>query len=311
MISFSHNTLDSLNNFIDRYHLSFTLRDSGSAADQLSEFFSSVSTRIDGPIFVIIDEYDHFANELLSFNLPLFQGSVSRDGYIRKWYEVLKRATKTTVEKIFVTGVSPITLDSLTSGFNIADDLTRFPMLNEMMGFTEYELKKIILETIVVPGTLRQMIDTLQVYYNGYLFSEDAITRIYNSDMILYYLKQYQIFNEPPKKLLDSNISSDYGKLGKLLKLKSPVQNFEVVKEIVYSGIVTTQMTEQFSMEKTFTKDDFTSLLFYLGLLTIRESLPGEVSLQIPNYVIRGLYYDFFMDLIAREAPYQIEPERI
>jgi hypothetical protein len=129
--------------------------------------------------------------------------------------------------------------------------------------------------------------------------------------MILYYLKSCLSRNKPPEKLLDTNIASDYGKLGRLLRLKSPDRNIAVMKEIVYSGIVSAQMTDQFSMEKPFTEDDFKSLLFYLGLLTIREPVPGAVTLQIPNYVIRGLYYDFFLQIIAQEAPYEITPTRI
>ncbi|MFH0967835.1 MAG: AAA family ATPase, partial [Methanobacteriota archaeon] len=309
--SFTRKTRNSLNLFIDRYNLDITLKDTGSSADQLSEFFNLVSTRIDGPIYVIIDEYDHFANELLSFNFHLFQNTIGRNGFIRKWYEVLKEATETIVDRIFVTGVSPITLDSLTSGFNISDDLTRFPLVNELMGFTEEEVKDLFLKTIPEDVLFFDVAENLRLYYNGYLFSEDAQKRLYNSDMILYYLKHFQVLHTPPKSLLDTNIASDYGKLGNLLRVKSPDQNVEVIKEVVYSGRVTVQMTEKYSLEKPFSKDDFKSLLFYLGLLTIRESLPGEVSLQIPNYVIRVLYYDFFMQLIAEEAPYQIEPGRI
>jgi hypothetical protein len=155
------------------------------------------------------------------------------------------------------------------------------------------------------------MSQTLRQYYNGYLFSEDAETRLFNSDMILYYLKSYLSRNKPPEKLLDMNIASDYGKMGRLLRIKSPNQNIEVMKEIVYSRVVSARMTEQFSIERRFTGDDFKSLLFYLGLLTIKENMPGRVSLQTPNYVIRGLYYDFFLELIAHEAHYQLNTESI
>ncbi|PWR72442.1 AAA family ATPase [Methanospirillum stamsii] len=309
--SFFNNTRFSLQNFIERYNLPLTLGERSSAADQLTEFFSIISTRINGPIFVIIDEYDHFANELLSFHIDLFQGTISRDGFIRKWYEVLKRATKTMVDRIFVTGVSPVTLDSLTSGFNVADDLTRSPLFNEMVGFTEKELVQLIESTISSSISISPMTGLLKFYYDGYLFSEDAKERLYNSDMVLFYLKQMQTLNEAPKKLLDTNISSDYGKLSNTFRLKNPDQNYEVIKDIVSNNNIFSHLTDQFSMDLPFSKDDFKSLLFYLGLLTIRDSLPGAVSLQIPNYVIRGLYYDFFLDLIAKEAPFQIEPDRI
>ena len=108
-----------------------------SAANILEDFFTDIKYKIDKPIYVLIDEYDHFANELLSFQFNLFTDSISKTGFVIKWYEVLKKATETIVKRIFATGVSPITLDSLTSGFNIADNITREEAFNEMMGFTE------------------------------------------------------------------------------------------------------------------------------------------------------------------------------
>ena len=309
--SFTTRIRDSLNQFIEKYHLDIQMDPTGSAADLLTGLFSRLPAGMNGQIFVIIDEYDHFANELLGFNLDLFQDTISRQGFIRKWYEALKIGTQTFIGRIFATGVSPITLDSLTSGFNIADDITRNPKFNEMMGFTEEEVRDLVTLTLPCNSSSPEMSQTLRQYYNGYLFSEDAGTRLFNSDMILYYLKSYLSRNKPPEKLLDVNISSDYGKMGRLLRIRSPNRNMEIMKEIVYSRVVSTRMTEQFSMERRFTGDDFKSLLFYLGLLTIKENMPGRVSLQTPNYVIHGLYYDFFLELIAHEAHYQLNTESI
>lgn len=309
--SFSRKTTDSLNEFIRKYvpHLPpLTVDD---APYLLSHFFKIISPEIDGPIYVIIDEYDHFANELLGFNLNLFQNTVSKNGFVRKWYEVLKEATKTSVRRIFATGVSPITLDSLTSGFNIGINLTRSPKLNEMMGFTEEQVTQLVRQTLPEGSITTEMLETMQQYYHGYLFSEDAQVRLFNSDMILYYLRSHLERGKPPELLLDMNIASDYGKLGWLMRLKSPESNLAVLKDIVYTGVVSAQITPQFSMEKDFSRDDFTSLLFYLGLLTIRQAIPGEVLLHIPNYVIRGLYYDFFTTVIAEEGAFSIQPDKI
>ena len=193
---------------------------------------------MNGKVFVIIDEYDHFANELLSFNLTLFQETISRQGFIRKWYEALKIGTQTMVARIFVTGVSPITLDSLTSGFNISANLTRNPKLNGMMGFTEQEI--IWLMEQIVPGEdISLKLPIMRQYYNGYLFSDRGQTRVFNSDMILYYLSTIREQGEPLEQLLDMNIASDYGKIGRLLELKSPMSNIAVLKDIVYTGETT------------------------------------------------------------------------
>ncbi len=309
--SFSKRVLNSLNNFIRKYSLRIDPLRFDTAPELLAEFFQKIEYEINGPLYIIIDEYDHFANELLGFNLDLFQNTVSKNGFVRKWYEVLKEATKTSVRRIFVTGVSPITLDSLTSGFNIGKNLTRSSKLNEMMGFTEEEVILIMGQTLPKGAITSQMLETMRRYYNGYLFSEDAKIRLFNSDMILYYLSSHLERGKPPELLLDINIASDYGKIGRLMRLKSPESNIAVLKNIVYTGEVSTQISPLFSMEKDFSRDNFASLLFYLGLLTIKNAIPGEVLLQIPNYVIRGLYYDFFTKVIAEDGAFSIQPDKI
>ena len=155
------------------------------------------------------------------------------------------------------------------------------------------------------------LLPTMRRYYNGYLFSEGENTRIFNSDMILYYMSSYLEWGKPPEQLLDMNIASDYGKISRLIRIKSPERNISVLKNIVYSGEVSAQITSQFSMEKDFTRDDFVSLLYYLGLLTIKRAIPGEISLNIPNYVIKGIYYDFFLRIIAREGDFDIHNEKV
>ena len=307
---FAARVSDSITQFCDQYGISPSLDPSGSPADLLHGLLSRLPSRMDGKVFVIIDEYDHFANELLSFNLPLFQETISRQGFIRKWYEALKIGTKKNVARIFATGVSPITLDSLTSGFNISANLTRHPKLNGMMGFTEQEVIWLMEQT--VPGEeISLKLPIMRQYYNGYLFSDRGQTRVFNSDMILYYLSSIREQGEPPEQLLDMNIASDYGKIGRLLEIRSPMSNIAVLKDIVYTGETTAQITAQFSMEKEFTRDDFVSLLFYLGLLTIKKPIPGELSLMIPNYVIKGLYFSLFTRFIAQEGCFDLEPDRI
>ncbi len=302
---------DSLEYFIARYGLSISLSFTGSPADVTSGFFSRLPSSMNGKVFVIIDEYDHFANELLSFQTDLFQETLSRQGFIRKWYEALKIGTQTVIGRIFATGVSPVTLDSLTSGFNISDDITRNPMFHEMMGFTEDEVRYLINHTLPEGIQSSDLVPTMQYYYNGYLFSEDAHTRLFNSDMILFYLRGWHIRNKPPEQLLDMNIASDYGKIERLLQIKTPVENIHVLEEIVYYGEVSAQLTAQFSLEREFSRDDFISLLFYLGLLTIKQVIPGEVVLCIPNYVIKGLYFDLFTRIIAKKGSFDLKPDKI
>jgi hypothetical protein len=312
--SFISITKSAFDLFQDRYDIHFDYMQEGSPASIFEDFITKLSTKIDKPVFVLIDEYDHFANELLSFQFDMFRNSVSKTGFVRKWYEVLKKATETIVKRIFAAGVSPITLDSLTSGFNIGDNITREETFNEMMGFTEEEVRHMVRETVSFPmseSNMSELIEILHKNYDGYLFSEKAKTRLFNSDMILYYLKTYVEEREGPINLIDQNIASDYGKLSKIFDLKNKKANMEVLGKILAEEKIIAQITNQFSMEKDFTADDFKSLLYYLGLLTIDQRILDSVSLKTPNYVIKGLYYQFYAKKINEEINYDVNTAEI
>lgn len=312
--SFANVTKFAFELFQSRYKIEMDLLKEGSAANIFEDFITKISTRIDKPLYVVIDEYDHFANELLSFKIDLFRQSVSNTGFVRKWYEVLKKATKTVVKRIFATGVSPITLDSLTSGFNIADNITRLETFNEMMGFTEAEVRDIVKNTAKFSVDEKKMdglIEILKKNYNGYLFSERAEVRLFNSDMILYYLKTYVENREGPDDLVDENIASDYGKLGKMFELKNKNENMKVLDTILKEEETMAHITNQFSMEKEFTPDDFKSLLFYLGLLTIDKRMLSRVKLKVPNYAIKGLYYEYYVKKLREAVNYEIDVSEI
>jgi len=312
--SFADKVNDTLLAFCDVYQLDIPLKVARPAA-QLSSFFTGFRRKCNGTslpvrakIYVIIDEYDHFANELLGFKPDVFKEVVTQDGFVRKWYEILKEATETVVDRIFITGVTPITLDSLTSGFSIAENYSMRSGFNEMMGFTAAEVEQVIQETISeeLPADLMH---TLTEYYNGYCFSEDGKDRVFNSTMVLYYLKYYQQEHKPPKTLLDRNSLSDYGKLKELLEFENPKQNREILEEILFDGYTTTTLVDSFSIGQEFKKEHFKSLLFYLGLLTIKERGQSRVKLEIPNTAMVGLYFDFLLKIIAKETNYDPEDD--
>ena len=307
--SFTDKVHDALLAFCDVYQLDIPLKVARPAA-QLSSFFTGFRRKCNGTclpagakIYVIIDEYDHFANELLGAKPDIFKEVVTQDGFVRKWYEILKEASETIVDRIFITGVTPITLDSLTSGFNIAESYSMDSEFNEMMGFTAAEVEQVIKETISekLPA---DFMDTLTEYYNGYCFSEDGKNRVFNSTMVLYYLKHYKRHHKPPKTLLDRNSLSDYGKLKELLEYENPKQNREILEEILFDGYTTTKLVDSFSIGEEFKKEHFKSLLFYLGLLTIKERGQSRVKLEIPNTAMVGLYFDFLLNIIAKETNY-------
>ncbi|MEF9960637.1 MAG: AAA family ATPase [Niameybacter sp.] len=307
--SFLRTTNNAFKEFANKYNLTLNYNATGYPASVFEEFLCEITYKIDKPLYVIIDEYDHFANELLSFQTDMFSEIISKTGFVRKWYEVLKMGTESIVKRIFATGVSPITLDSLTSGFNIGSDITRDPRFNEMMGFTEEEVRSLIVQTDtmnLVGDALDDAVEEMRKNYNGYLFSTRADRRLFNSDIVLYYLKSYEDFGIAPEDLIDKNIASDYGKLGKMFDLKNKTSNMKVLDQILKGEELFAVITSQFSMEKDFEEDDFKSLLFYLGLLTIEREDLGDVLLTVPNNVIRELYFEFFGKKLKEEMAYEL-----
>ncbi len=296
--SFKIKVQKHLKEFVDRYHLPFNVPNRGKPADILSGFFGELKPHLkDHKIYFLIDEYDHFTNELLSFDPSRFKDIVTGTGFVRKFYEVIKEATKdSTVSRFFATGVSPVTLDSLTSGFNIAANKSRHELLNEMMGFTEDEVVNLV-RLVDSSVDIDKLYPKLRAYYNGYLFSEQAEKRVFNSDMLLYYLSELELTGKEPRNLIDDNIASDYGKIAKLTQLGNREENIRGIKAILEGQYPTLVLTTQFSLEKPFTQGDFLSLMFYMGFLTIRENILSTTVLDIPNYVIRELYWDYFTAL--------------
>ena len=142
---FKREVSSSIRFFVEKYKLDFYINEESEAEDILDNLIKAFEIqKQNGKIYVIIDEYDHFANELLGFNTNQFKNLVSKNGKVRKWYEILKEGTESVVDRIFITGVAPITLDSLTSGFNISSDKTQNGFFNEMIGFTQEELIKLM-----------------------------------------------------------------------------------------------------------------------------------------------------------------------
>ena len=309
--SFNNACIRGINRFINSYNIDMKLNIKGYPSDIFANFLNEVEFKIDKPIYVIIDEYDHFANELLSFKTDLFSSIVSKTGFIRKWYEVLKIGTESIVSRIFATGVSPITLDSLTSGFNISTDITRYERFNEMMGFTEEEVRNLIKRTIQNEDEIDKIIKEMKVNYNGYLFSEDGKETLFNSDMVLYYLKSLEETKKAPKELIDKNIASDYAKLGNMFKLKNRNENYKILEDILKGEEITARITSQFNLERRFNDEDFKSLLFYLGLLTIKGEDFGDAILDTPNNVIRELYFDFYAKRLEEESDFELNTKEV
>ena len=259
-------------------------------------FSITKSNKIPHKIYLLVDEYDHFANELLSFDLDRFKSDVSRNGFVRKFYESLKSATgEGIIDRIFITGVSPITLDSLTSGFNISDNISLNPIFHTMMGFTHEEVEAILQQSAIPLEVIPEMMHDLKEWYNGYRFTNQVNIRLFNPDMVLYFLKEYSIMNKYPEVMLDTNVISDYRKVRNIFKIGGEEDSkFELLESLVEDGYIDFPLTRLYNLEAEFTQDDFLSLLFYMGMLSFREVSDIGWRFEVPNYVIKKLYFEYF-----------------
>ena len=308
--TFKEKVTASIQDFIDRYKLDFYLNPELTSEGLLNNLIIAFKNQKNGEkLYVIIDEYDHFANELLSFKTDSFKKLVSKNGQIRKWYEVLKEGTETVVDRIFITGVAPITLDSMTSGFNIVKDLTQDRTFNETMGFTEEELIRIMENQEISKEEQEKLLPIMKENYDGYRFSlyGEFNKNLYNSNMCLYFLNEYVKYKELPQKLVDTNIASDYNKIGNMLRLCKGEKRLEIINKTISGEGLISEITEKFNPEIGFGETEMVSMLYYLGYLTIEDVIGDYPKLVIPNKVMKEIYGEYFLKILNEEENFSID----
>ncbi len=299
---FKKKVIASINLFVEKYNLDFYINTNDEAENILDNLIKAFEIqKAEEKIYVLIDEYDHFANELLGFNTNQFKNLVSKNRKVRKWYEILKEGTESVVDRIFITGVAPIILDSLTSGFNISSDKTQDREFNEMMGFTESELRQIMKEQKITEEKQEEVLPVMRENYDGYRFSLKGKEKIYNSNMCLYFLNYYVKYNEIPEQIIDVNIASDYSKLGKMLDLCKGEERERVIEKTVSGEGIVSEIRQKFNPAMEFTETDLVSMLYYLGYLTIEGDEVGYPKLSIPNNVMKEIYSDYFLKILREE----------
>ena len=307
MKGFKSKVQSSIKFFVEKYGLDFFVNSQEEAENILDDLIKAFKIqRAEEKIYVIIDEYDHFANELLGFNTNQFKNLVSKNGKVRKWYEILKEGTESVIDRIFITGVAPITLDSLTSGFNISSDKTRDEKFNEMIGFTEEELKELMKDQGIDEKEQKEILPIMKENYDGYKFSIYGKEKIYNSNMCLYFLNDYKRLERIPNELIDVNIASDYSKLGKMLSLCKGEEREKIIEKTVSGEGIVSEITQKFNPAIEFTETDLVSMLYYLGYLTIAGDEIGYPILKIPNKVMKEIYSEYFLKILKEEIKLDI-----
>jgi hypothetical protein len=270
-------------------------------------------------LYVIIDEYDNFANTILTTSgKDAYEDLTHGEGFFRSFFNVLKTGTtgiEAPITRLFITGVSPVTLDDVTSGFNIGDNISLDPAVNSMIGFTGAEVREII-DYYHSAGYLKHdpgyLLELLTKWYGNYLFSEHALPgqQLFNSDMVLYFLKEYFKIQTIPNDLIDWNVRIDYKILRHLIILdkgetKTANGNFSRLKQIIEEEEIAANLVKGFLVEELTHTENFLSLLFYFGLLSIKEKVikNQESVLKIPNETIRRLFYDYIKEGYEETGP--------
>lgn len=260
------------------------------------------ATRLRIPLYLIIDEYDNFTNVVLNEKgEEVYHAITHASGFYR---DVFKKF-KGTFERIFMTGVSPVTLDDLTSGFNIGWNVSTHPLLDKMLGFSTEDVRTMFnyyKEAGKLPADcdVEAMIEEMKPWYDNYCFAEDCLKsdiRVFNCDMVLYYLRHYIDSGRAPRKMLDPNTKTDYSKLKKLLQFdRIDGDRKGVIQKIIEKGQIVSELYESFPARELVKAEIFPSLLFYYGMLTIKGTRGSKLILGIPNNNVRKQYYEYLLE---------------
>lgn len=274
-------------------------------------------------VYLIIDEYDNFANTILSgTGRSSYEDITHGEGFFRTFFKVIKAGTSGTgipIERLFITGVSPITMDDVTSGFNIGTNISIDKTFNETMGFRAEEVTEMI-EYYRGFGKISHkteyFLDIMIRWYNHYRFARDSNTDIFNPTLVLYFLNRYLENQKIPVELVDNNVKTDYGKLKHLVLIdkrgiKETNGNFSKLKAILEDGFVRSDIKKEFPLKDIGHHENFNSLLFYFGLLTIGAVEKGDKpKLTIPNESVKKLFYEYIREAYLETGVFSLDRDR-
>ena len=267
---------------------------------------NTYSKRKGTQLYLIIDEYDNFTNNILSEEgEAVYHALTHAQGFYRDFFKLFKGM----FQRIMMMGVSPVTVNDLNSGYNIGTNLSMDPMFNMMLGFSETEVREMIeyyREVGLIKVPTDQLITDMKPWYDNYCFAKDSLDqdpKMFNSDMVIYYLRHFIRLGKAPEEMVDPNTMTDYAKMKKIIFLdKLQGDRKSVLKEIINQGYIWAELRESFPAEDLVAPDLFPSLLYYYGMLTIIGKRGRRVKLGIPNENVRRQYYGYVLDEYNRDA---------
>ncbi|MEZ4865494.1 MAG: AAA family ATPase [Caldilineaceae bacterium] len=313
-----------IENFMQRYQALFSAEERQTVAttdttEQKLRRLFAYSAYKRYKLYLFIDEYDNFANTILTqHGEHAYRELTHGAGFFRYFFNLLKGATTGRtggLTRLFITGVSPIVMDDVSSGFNIGTNITLDARFNEMIGFTEEEVRTML--TYYRGGgafslDLEATLVLMRTWYNNYHFSPETQPALYNSDMVLYYMNAALNRTELPKNLIDQNIRIDYTKLRHLMHVDKRLNgNFSQLQAIIETGEVSSNVVLSFPLERMLQRENFLSLLLYFGLLTFAGEQAGRPLLRIPNRTVKDLLYGFIRDGFQDVNVFRVDPWRL
>lgn len=305
---------DCIDNFIEKYQKYYPERvvekvlKAETTARKLN-LIGIASEKEKSPLYLIVDEYDNFTNVVLNeHGEKVYRALTHASGFYREIFKVFKGM----FSRIFMTGVSPVTLDDLTSGFNIGWHISTKPSFNQMLGFSTEDVREMI-EYYKTSGKIQADYDTdtiignIKPWYDNYCFSADALltqSKVFNCDMVLYYIRNYMENGKSPAQMIDPNTKTDYNKMKKLLQLDKLDGNRKgVLYKIAEEGEIVSTLATSFPASALTDPNIFISLLFYYGMLTIKGTRGDKMIFCIPNNNVRKQYYEYLLEQYEEKSP--------
>ncbi|MEM7127790.1 MAG: AAA family ATPase [Chloroflexota bacterium] len=325
-----------INGFLHRYSQFFseeecqTVRSHQQAADQMQQIFFYVGVK-GLKLYLFIDEYDNFANTILTkHGRDAYRKLTHEDGFFRYFFNMLKGGTGGPISgltRLYITGVSPITMDDVTSGFNVGGNISLEEPFNELIGFTEAEVRTALTYysnagILLIP--VEKCFTLMKLWYNNYRFSQDSDNQLFNSNLVFYFLEKARERTKLPRNLIDQNLRVDYAKLRHLVTVDRLLQpeaetnklpadrelngNFSILKSIVDSGETVSDIAPSFPLESLLKPENFISQLYYFGLLTFTGERAGRPLLSIPNRTVADLLYSYIRDALEDANHFRLDP---
>lgn len=285
------------------------------SADAKFSYLVSRATQLNLPIYLFIDEYDNFANAILAREgNERYHALTHSDGFFRYFFNKIKAGAtgNGAIKRMFITGVSPVTMDDVTSGFNIGANMSSDSRFNGLVGFSEQELRE-MLEYYNSQGMLsdsvEDLIQVMKPWYDNYCFAKRSLNEpMYNPDMVLYFLNYYLPHQEAPDQMVDMNVRTDYNKLRHLIRIDKKIGvNASIIQTVVEKGEIPAVINTSFPAESLVLPENFKSLLYYFGLLSIRSVRRGETILAIPNLTVREQLYSYIIEAYSEADIFSLD----